>query len=107
MKVYLNFKLAALIIYYIAFSNFHLLLITTNILLKTFLSKTASRLAISLFSAQNSAPYVATGIINVLQIFIVYAELTNWLLNKAEGHNMYALLAFVILFDVITSLVSF
>jgi hypothetical protein len=40
-------------------------LIPPNIL-KTFLSKAASHLAISLFNVQDSAPSVATGLIDVL-----------------------------------------
>jgi hypothetical protein len=38
-----------------------------HILLKTFLSKAASRSVISLFNVQVSAPYVATGLINLLK----------------------------------------
>jgi hypothetical protein len=37
-----------------------------NTLFKTFLSKVTSRLVIYLFSVQDSAPYVAAGLINVL-----------------------------------------
>jgi hypothetical protein len=38
----------------------------TLLLFKSFLSKVASHLAISLFNVQDSAPYVATGLIRVL-----------------------------------------
>jgi len=48
------------------FLKFWFSLIPQNSLFKAFLSKAASRLAISLSSAQDSAPYVATGLINVL-----------------------------------------
>jgi len=57
----LNVQTAELLPYYIALFNFTL--ISPSILLKTFLSKTASRLATSLFNNQDSAPYVATGLI--------------------------------------------
>jgi len=66
MKLHLNLQISALIHCYIAFSNFDLLQFPQNILLKTSLSKAASRLAISLFSIQNPVPYFATGHINVL-----------------------------------------
>ena len=55
------------------FLQFSFTSIPPNILLKTFHSKAASCLAISLFSVQNSAPYIATGLIKVLQNFIVSA----------------------------------
>jgi len=48
MRVYRNLQIAALVLYYIAFSNFDLLQFPPNILLKTSLSNAASRLAISL-----------------------------------------------------------
>jgi hypothetical protein len=63
MKMYLNLQTAALNLYYIAFSDFHL--VNSPSLLKTFLSKAASRLAVPLLSVQDSAPCV-TGLINVL-----------------------------------------
>ena len=69
MKVYPILQKAALIIFYIAL-QFSFTSIPPNILLKTFLSIVVSRLAISLFSIQHSAPYVATGLINLLHIFI-------------------------------------
>ena len=43
------------------FLQFSFTLIPLNILHKTFLSTVASRLAISLFSVQDFAPYVASG----------------------------------------------
>ena len=43
------------------------------LLLKNFLSKATSHLATSLFIVEDPAPYVATGLINVLEIFIFYA----------------------------------
>jgi len=52
------------------FLQFSFTLVPPNILLKTFLSKAARHLAISLFNVQTSAPYVSTGLITVLQIFI-------------------------------------
>jgi hypothetical protein len=45
--------------------------IPPDILLRTFLSKGASRFVISLINAQDSAPQVATGLTNALHIFIV------------------------------------
>ena len=47
--------------------------IPSNILLKTLLSKAVGLLPTSLNNGQVSAPYIATGLINVLQTFIVYA----------------------------------
>ena len=47
------------------FLQFSFNLISLNILQKTFLSKPASRLAISSLNAQDSAPYVTTGLINL------------------------------------------
>jgi hypothetical protein len=47
-------------------------LIPPNILLKTFLSKAASHIAIWLLSAQDAAPSVAIGLINVLQNFVFF-----------------------------------
>ena len=46
------------------FLQFSLTLIPPNIYFKTFLSKTAGRLALPLFSVNNSAPYIGTGFIN-------------------------------------------
>jgi hypothetical protein len=63
MKVYLNLQTAALLLYYIAYSHFHLIYPppppAPNILLKTFLPKAANRLVISLFIVQDSAPTVS------------------------------------------------
>jgi len=42
------------------FLQFSFTLIPPNIYLKTFLSKTVSRLALPLFSVKDSAPYIAT-----------------------------------------------
>ena len=50
-----------------------------------FLSKAASRLAISLFSVQDSAPYVSTDRINVLQIFIFSALSINWFFSRGKS----------------------
>jgi len=50
-----------------------------------FLSKAASHLAISLFSVQDSAPYVSTGLINVLQIFIFSALSTDGLFSRGRS----------------------
>jgi hypothetical protein len=76
MKVYLNLQTAVLNLHYITFSSFHLLNSPVS-LLKTFLSKTASRLAVSLLSVQDSAPYVAIGLVNVFYIFIFSALSTD------------------------------
>jgi hypothetical protein len=60
-------------------------LIPPDIRLKTFLPKPASRLAISPFSTQHFALYVATGLINVLQIFIFSALSTYWLFSTGRS----------------------
>ena len=51
------------------FLQFSFTLIPPHICLKTFLSTVACHLVTSSFSIQDSAPHVATGLINVLQIF--------------------------------------
>ena len=61
MKVYVDFPKSCIISFLYRFLQFSLTLISPNILLKSFLSKTASHLAIPLFNVQDSAPYVATG----------------------------------------------
>ena len=71
MKVYPNLQTAVWILFYIAL-RFSFTSIPPNIRLKTFLSVAVSRLAISSFSIQDSAPYVATGLNNVLQNFILF-----------------------------------
>ena len=48
------------------FLQFSFTLIPTYILLKTFLLTAANLLATSLFSVENSAQYVANGLVNVL-----------------------------------------
>jgi hypothetical protein len=63
-KVYPNLQTAALILYYIAFSN------------KTVVSEAASRLAISLFSVYSPTLYFAPGLINTSWIFILSAQST-------------------------------
>jgi len=53
-------------------------LIPPNILLKTFLSKAANHIvAISSLSAQDAAPSVATGLINVSKNFVFSALSTD------------------------------
>jgi len=52
-----------------------------NILFEMFV-KEASRLAIVLFKHQDSAPYVAIGIVNVLQIFIFFVPWLYRILHK-------------------------
>jgi len=65
MKVYLN--LQTLHEFFIMLlSPIFIYLIRPNILLKTFLSKAASHIAVSVCSAQDAAQSVATGLINVL-----------------------------------------
>ena len=60
-------------------------LIPQNILLKTFHSKAASCSAISLFNVQDSALFVATGLIKVSHIFIVSALSTDWLYGTGRS----------------------
>ena len=69
------------------FLQFALTLIPPYILLKTFFffSRVASRLAISLFSVQNSAPYIVIGLINVLWIFIFSALSADWLFSRGRS----------------------
>jgi len=57
------------------FLQFSFTSIPTYILLKTFLLTAAKLLAISLFSVKDSAQYVATGLINVLEIFIFFCSM--------------------------------
>ena len=49
------------------FLQFSFTLIPPDILLKTFLSQAVSRLVTSSFNVPDSAPYVATGLINVVR----------------------------------------
>ena len=77
MTLYLYLQTATLNLYYITFSNFLFTLIPPVSLLKTFLSKAASRLAVSLLSVQDSALYVAMGLVNVFYIFIFSALSTD------------------------------
>ena len=70
------------------FLQFSFTLVPPNILRKTFCSKAARCLAISLFNVQISAPYVATGLITVLQIFIFLLEVLTDSLVEEEVHNM-------------------
>ena len=60
---YQNLQTTASVLFY-HFLQFLFTLIPPNILLKTFLSTAASCLAISLFSVEDSAQYVATGLVH-------------------------------------------
>jgi len=64
--VYLTIKTPALILYCIAFSVLIYFNSPKKILLKIFLSKAASRLAVLSFNVQNFSPYVANGLVTVL-----------------------------------------
>jgi hypothetical protein len=59
------------------FLPFSFILIPHNILLKAFVSKAASHLAIPLFHVKDSALYVATGLVMVIQNFTVSAMSTD------------------------------
>jgi hypothetical protein len=85
MKVYLNLLTAAVIVYYIAFSNFHFTLFPPNILIKIFLSKAASRLAMPSFSVQDSLPNDTAGLMYVLKIFIFSALSTYWIFSRGRS----------------------
>jgi len=71
MKVYLNLQTATLL-YIISLSPFSFTLIPQTFFLKPFFQKAASRLLIFLFNVQDPVPYFATGLINVLQIFMFF-----------------------------------
>ena len=64
------------------FLQFSFSLIPSKILLKTFLSKVANHLSSSLFSVQDPAPYVASGLIDVLQVFVFSTPSTDWLFSR-------------------------
>ena len=85
MEVYINLLKAAVIFYCIAFSNFHLLYFPQNILIKFFLSKSASRLAIPSLSVQDSVLNDATGLMKVLVNFIFSALITDWLFSRGRS----------------------
>ena len=67
------------------FLQFPFTLIPPSTLLKTLLSKAASLLATSLFSPHHYAPYVADGLIHVLQISIFSALSTDWPFSRARS----------------------
>ena len=61
MKVYINIQNSCIYSLLYGFLQISFILIPPSIVLKTFHSKSANRLAISLFSVEDSAGYVATG----------------------------------------------
>jgi hypothetical protein len=64
------------------------MLITKNVLLKTAFQKQVTVLSISLFIVHDSAPRVAAGLINVLDIFIFLFWLLIYYLEVEEPYNM-------------------
>jgi hypothetical protein len=71
MKVFLNLQIALLILYYMVYPMF-IYFNSPKHLLKAFLSKVASHLAIPQFNIQDSAPYVVTALINVYRFLFLF-----------------------------------
>ena len=68
MKVFLNLQRAATVLYYAAFSNFHLFNSPKHFSQNPpFKSSQPCSNTISLYSAQDAAPSVATGLINTMR----------------------------------------
>ena len=76
-----------------------LLMLPLVLFVSYFPFKSSQPLATYLFSPHHYAPYVATGLIHVLQISIFSALSTDWPFSTAR-RAQYAVFAFVIIFSI-------